>query len=191
MCEPIKNNQLLEWIQSLRINEIIVDAENMTTSEFIFILQNRDCLPLQCVHIRYPNDLDLIPVLAMLSGIDTLRELHINHACKSHLGFLPISVYRFSRLQRMSISLTVGPEEISLGTAQFFLHIRCPQLQVVSLSVCLDPVTYIVVDIKECLNHSQWLLDMIESFPSLQVLSVKLLIFNLTPQHGSENLTGE
>ena len=144
---PIKSNQLLEWIQSLRINEIDVCAENMTTWELMVLLQHRRCL--RSVNIQDPNDFDLVPVLTMLSGIDMLRELYINHTCKNYLGFLPISFHRFSRLQRMYISLTINPEEISLGTAHCFLLVRCPQLQDLSLSVCLDPrSSSVVVDQK-------------------------------------------
>jgi len=188
---PIESDELLEWIQSLRINEIDVCAENMTTRELIVLLQNRACL--QSVNIQDPNDFDLIPVLTMLSGMDILQELYINHACKNYLGFLPIpiSVYRFSRLQTLYISLTVGPEEISLGTAHFFLDVCCPQLQDLSLSVCLDPNSEsIVVDQEECLNYFQWLLDMIEIFPSIWGLSVELQLYSFRPDYGSEYLIG-
>jgi len=187
LCKPIESNELFEWIQSLRINGIDVRAETMSTSELMVLLQNRRCSPLKRVRILYPNNFDLIPVLTMLSGIDTLREVYMNHACKSYLGFLPISVYRFSRLRRMDIALTVGPEEISLGTAQFFLHIRCPQLQILSLTVCFYPKnSSIVVDQTECLKCSQWLLNMIEIFPSIQYLIIILRCNKFTPLYDFE-----
>ena len=190
---PIKSNQLLEWIQSLRINQVNVRAENMTTSELMVLLQNR--AGLQSVGIWYPKDFDLIPVLTMLSGIDTLQVLYMSHACKRYLlGFLPISVYRFSRLRRMDISLTVDPEEMSLGTAHFFLHVRCPQLQDLSLSVSLEldsESSSIVFDQKEYVNYFRWLLDMIEIFPCIRFLSVELRLYTFTPLKDSEYVIGE
>jgi len=179
LCKPIQSNELFEWIQSLRINGIDVRAKNMSTSELMVLLQNRRCSPLKRVRILYPNNLDLIPVLTMLSGIDMLREVHISHACKSYLGFLPISIYRFSRLQRIDISLSVGPEEISFSTAQFFLHARCPHLQILSLYVCFNPKnSSIVVDQTEFLKYSQWLLNMIEIFPSIRYLIIILRFYS-------------
>jgi len=187
LYRPIESNQLFEWIQILRINEIDVRAKNMTTWELMFLLQNRACL--QSVNIQDPKDFDLIPVLTMLSALDTLRELCITHVCKSYLSFLPISINRFSRLQRMLISITIGPEDISLDTAQFFLHVSCPQLQVLSLTVSLDPKnSSMIVGQSECLNCSHWLLAMIETLPSVRFLWVELYFYRFALLHYTEHL---
>jgi len=121
--EPIRNIYLREWIKNLRINRMVVDAKNMSNSELMVLLQNRACL--QRVLI-YPKHFDLMSVVTMLSEIDTLRELYISHACTSYMGFLPISVYQFSRLRRLHISLAVV-KKISFSTAQFLLHVHCPR----------------------------------------------------------------
>ena len=168
---------LHEWIKNLRINEVIVDAKNMSTGELIVLLQNRMCL--QSVQIFDPAKFDLIPAFTMLSALDKLRVLHIHCTYENYLSFLPISVYRFSRLQKMDIFLSV--DGISFELANAFCNVRCLQLQDLELTIFFEPRRNILHQ-KECLKYSQWLCDMIEVFPSIRVLSVQLLLFKFVPK---------
>jgi len=183
--KPVKSNQLLEWIQSLRINEIDVDADNMTAWELMVLLQNRACL--KRVHIWDPENFELIPALTMLSALDTLRVLCIDHTCRDHLGFLPISVYRFAGLQKLHLRL----DDISFDTAQVFCHVRCPQLQELNLSFTFGSKfqNSIVVDQKDFQKYFLLLLNLIEIFPSIRVLLVDLIFYEVTPRH--ENIVGK
>jgi len=181
---PIKSTQLLEWIQSLRINEINVRVENITAWELMIFLENRMCL--KSVHIWNPEDFELIPALTMLSALDNLRVLCIDHTCGDHLGILPISVYRFARLQRLHIFLHF--DEISFDTAHVFQNVRCPQLQDLSLSFSFESPyeSSNFVNQKVHQKYFQLLLNMIEIFPSIRVLLVDFFFDNFTPLYISE-----
>jgi len=182
--KPIKSNQLLEWIQSLRINEIDVSAENMTAWELMVLLQDRACL--KSVHIWDPKNFELIPALTMLSALDldNLRVLFIHHTCRDYLGFLPISIYRFAGLQKMHLRL----DDISFDTAQVFCHVRCPQLQELNLSFTFDSKfqNSIVVDQNNFQKYFPLLLNMIEIFPSIRVLLVDFIFDKFTPRYNSD-----
>jgi len=187
--EPIRNIYRLEWIKNLRINEVIVDAKSMTTGELIVLLQNRICL--QSVQILDPEDFDLVPAFTVLSALDKLRVLHLYHTCKNYLGFLPLSVYRFARLQKFHIS--VCPYDILLDSAHVFCNVRCPQLQDLGLLVSFESRKNINLHQNESLEYSQWLLDMIQIFPSIRVLSVQLLLdkFAAKPLNTSDYFIGK
>jgi len=186
--KPITKIYLHEWIKNLRINEVIVDTKNMTTGALIVLLQNRMCL--QSVQIFNPDKFDLTPAFTMLSALDKLRVLHIHYTYENYLSFLPISIYRFSRLQKMSISLCV--DGISFDLARGFCHVRCPQLQDLGLSVSFASRKNIILHQNEGLKYSQWLLDIIQIFPSIRVLSVQLLLDRFAPNfHASNFLIGK
>jgi len=177
--KPIRNFDMLDWLtNNVLINEIMLESEQLKTSEMMVLLQS---ISAKTVRIRRPEHIELIPLLTTVSSLEDLRHLSLVYHPDRYLGFLPISRYRFCQLRVLDISISHCPKLDSFASAHILRHVQCPQLKKLKLSFFFESSRFNNSYQRECLLYSQWLLDMIETFPSIRSLDVELLLNRFMP----------
>jgi len=188
--EPIRNFDKLDWMTNyVRINQVIL-SETLQTSEMVVLLQTFS--KVKTVRIWQPQKhIDLIPLLTTVSSLEDLRHLSLVHELNRFVHRQIIcSYYRFSNLRVLDLKIfQFSFIEDSFWSANILCLMRCPQLQDLKLSLTFESESIRFNNTyqweRECLLSSEWLVHMIETFPSIRSLDldVEFILYTTFPYY--------